>query len=78
MGGYDGDHRLKSVECYDPNKNQWMLKAPMNQVRSDSDAAVLEGSQVIPFFFKHLSHSLLGDIKLELYFLPYKFFLYFM
>lgn len=51
MGGFDGDHRLKSVECYDPNKNQWMLKAPMNQVRSDFDAAVLEGNQVYTLFF---------------------------
>ena len=43
MGGFDGEHRLKSVECYNPEKNQWMLKAPMNHVRSDADATVADG-----------------------------------
>lgn len=36
MGGYNGHHRLDTVEMYDPEKNQWVLKASMNDVRSDA------------------------------------------
>lgn len=52
LGGFDGEHRLKSVECYDPKRNQWMMKASMNHVRSDADATACDGK----FIFES-SHS---------------------
>lgn len=36
MGGYNGHHRLDTVEMYDPEKNQWVLKSSMHDVRSDA------------------------------------------
>ncbi|XP_031639917.1 kelch-like protein 18 [Contarinia nasturtii] len=33
-GGYDGNSFLKSVEEYDPIKDEWRLVAPMNVKRS--------------------------------------------
>ena len=43
MGGYDGHHRLSSVERYDPAKNAWEAVAPMSAARSDSAAAAVDG-----------------------------------
>lgn len=34
VGGFDGQQRLRSVECYDPDKDQWTYVAPMNTTRS--------------------------------------------
>lgn len=34
VGGYDGQNRLKNVECYDPEKDEWHFVAPMNTMRS--------------------------------------------
>lgn len=34
VGGFDGQHRLNSVECYDPEKDEWSDVAPMNTTRS--------------------------------------------
>lgn len=34
VGGYDGERRLKSVECYNPELNKWTYVADMNHPRS--------------------------------------------
>ena len=34
VGGYDGENRLSSVECYDPEHNQWTAVRAMNTMRS--------------------------------------------
>nr|7ON8_A Chain A, SAKe6AR [synthetic construct] len=45
VGGYDGSPdghtHLNSVECYDPETNEWSLVAPMNTRRSGVGVAVL-------------------------------------
>ena len=43
IGGFDGQQRLKTVERYDPNTNQWTMMAPMNEQRSDASATSLQG-----------------------------------
>ena len=34
VGGFDGVERLRCVECYDPDTDQWKFVAPMNSRRS--------------------------------------------
>ena len=34
IGGYDGEARLASVECYDPEYDKWIEIKPMNTMRS--------------------------------------------
>jgi len=34
IGGYDGESRLSTVECYHPENNEWQLVAPMSVTRS--------------------------------------------
>lgn len=34
IGGYDGLERLKCVECYHPENNEWTMIAPLNVQRS--------------------------------------------
>lgn len=34
VGGYDGQQRLRSVERYDPEKDEWVYVSPMNTTRS--------------------------------------------
>lgn len=34
VGGYDGSNRLRSMECYDPERDEWHFVAPMNTTRS--------------------------------------------
>jgi len=34
VGGYDGESRLSTVECYHPENNEWQLVAPMSVTRS--------------------------------------------
>lgn len=34
IGGFDGVHRLNTVECYHPENNAWSMVAPMQKVRS--------------------------------------------
>ncbi len=43
IGGFSGYGRLKTVERYDTNTNQWTLMAPMNERRSDASATSLQG-----------------------------------
>lgn len=43
MGGHDGHNRLKSLEVYVPEKNQWTLLANMSVKRSDADACTING-----------------------------------
>ena len=43
MGGHDGHSRLRSVESYNPESNQWTLLCNMAQRRSDADACELDG-----------------------------------
>ena len=38
IGGYNGVVRFRSVECYDPETNEWTNVASMNEVRSDGSA----------------------------------------
>ena len=34
VGGFDGANRLSSVECYDPERDEWRTVASMNTMRS--------------------------------------------
>ena len=34
VGGYDGNNRLDSVECFHPENDEWTIVAPMNARRS--------------------------------------------
>ena len=34
VGGFDGQNRLRSVELYNPEKDEWQYVAPMNTTRS--------------------------------------------
>ena len=34
VGGYDGTNRLRSVECYHPEKEEWQQVASMTTMRS--------------------------------------------
>ncbi len=43
IGGFSGYGRLKTVERYDTNTNQWTLMAPMNERRSDASATSQQG-----------------------------------
>lgn len=42
-GGYDGVSSLSSVECYDPNLDQWTMVSHMTRHRSASGVTVLNG-----------------------------------
>ncbi|KAI8033357.1 hypothetical protein M5D96_013883 [Drosophila gunungcola] len=46
VGGYDGNHALKSVEEYDPVRNGWNELAPMAFARAG--ACVVAIPNVIP------------------------------
>lgn len=43
MGGHDGHSRLRAVEVYNPETNQWTLLSSMALRRSDADACELNG-----------------------------------
>jgi len=43
MGGHDGNHRLDSMECYNPGLDQWSAIASMTIKRSVFGAATLNG-----------------------------------
>lgn len=36
IGGFDGDSRLATVECYHPENNEWTTVPPMKHGRSGS------------------------------------------
>lgn len=41
MGGYDGHTRLRTVEMYDPESNEWSYVSSMNVGRAGCGAAVV-------------------------------------
>lgn len=41
IGGFDGENRLNSVECYHPENNEWTDMPPMKFPRSGAGVAVL-------------------------------------
>ena len=43
IGGFDGENRLRSAECYCPDTKRWSLVAPMNTPRSGAGSASLNG-----------------------------------
>ena len=43
IGGFDGENRLRSAECYCPDTKKWSLVAPMNTPRSGAGAASFKG-----------------------------------
>lgn len=43
VGGYDGQCRLSSVECYDSFSNRWMEVAPMKEAVSSPATASCAG-----------------------------------
>lgn len=43
MGGYDGQSRLSSVECYDSFSNRWTEVAPMKEAVSSPAVASCSG-----------------------------------
>jgi kelch-like protein 19 len=48
VGGYDGNERLRSMECYHPENNEWKYLAPMIYTRSGAGALLhfIAASQV--------------------------------
>lgn len=42
-GGYDGITSLNTVECYQPDKDEWTLIAPMVKHRSAGGVVAFEG-----------------------------------
>lgn len=51
IGGFDGNERLSSIECYHPENNAWTILPPMNVGRS--------GAGVAAYVLKHLPEILL-------------------
>jgi kelch-like protein 19 len=45
VGGYDGQQRLKSVERYDPENDEWSYVSPMNTTRSGAGKSLLSLSK---------------------------------
>jgi len=43
VGGRDGSSCLRSVECYDPHTNKWMLCSPMAKRRGGVGVAACNG-----------------------------------
>lgn len=41
IGGFDGENRLNSVECYHPENNEWTDMPSMKYPRSGAGVAVL-------------------------------------
>jgi len=41
IGGFDGEERLSSVECYHPENNEWTMVSPMKCTRSGAGVASL-------------------------------------
>ena len=41
VGGFDSEDRLRTVECYCPETNEWKLSAPMNTPRSGAGVTTL-------------------------------------
>ena len=48
VGGYDGDARLCSVECYDPEHDVWTEIKPMNTMRSGAGKANNIAFSILP------------------------------
>ena len=46
-GGHNSTDRLRSVERYDPETNQWTMLASMHFQRSDGDSCALNGKLYI-------------------------------
>lgn len=40
VGGFDGQHRLSSVECYHPENDEWLEVKPMKRQRSGAGKSV--------------------------------------
>ena len=47
IGGFNGRFRFSSVECYNPENNEWAKVASMNSVRSDGSAVAYKPSGTI-------------------------------
>lgn len=43
LGGHNGNERLRTMECYSPETNQWTILQSMSIERSDAHATVLNG-----------------------------------
>ena len=43
IGGHDGSQHLNTVECFNPEINQWKIVASMEISRRGMSAGVLEG-----------------------------------
>ena len=41
VGGFDGDNRLSSVECYNPDQDDWKYVASMNTQRSGAGKKII-------------------------------------
>lgn len=39
IGGFNGDERLTSIECYHPENNAWTILPPMKTGRSGAGVA---------------------------------------
>jgi len=56
VGGYDGESRLATVECYHPENNDWHFVAPMSVTRSGAGELSLS-SQYIEALVTYASYS---------------------
>jgi len=56
VGGFDGTHRLRSSECYDPDRDEWTPMASMNTVRSGAGETKIKraSSSIKHFSFETL------------------------
>ena len=43
VGGFDSENRLRTVECYFPESNDWKYIASMNTPRSGAGVSALNG-----------------------------------
>ena len=61
VGGFDGVNRLSSVECYDPERDEWRTVAPMNTMRSGAGLSVCLSvsvrSSIHPFAYRSACRS---------------------
>lgn len=54
VGGFDGANRLRSVECYTPESDEWKFVAPMNTMRSGAGTTFNLTTKCDKFSFPNL------------------------
>jgi len=62
-GGYDGTSSLNTVECFYPEKNDWMMVTPMMKHRSAAGVVAFQG--FIYAIGGHDGLSIFDSVRLE-------------